>query len=76
MGGIEVMTSSTFNVSTKTEVDIQPHASAAVLLKEITSILHWIGGLLGLRLGLTALNKKGNFLPLPGIEPPFIQAVV
>ena len=40
MGGIEVMTSSTFNVSTKTEVDIQPHASAAVLLKEITSILH------------------------------------
>jgi hypothetical protein len=72
--GIEVA-SSIFNISTKIEVSVQPHASASVLPKEITSVSHGIVAFLGLIIGLNALKKRKNFLSLPGIEPPFIEPV-
>jgi hypothetical protein len=36
---------------------------------------HWIGGWVGPRTGLDAVVEEGISQPLPGLEPPFIQAV-
>ena len=44
-------------------------------LRERTPDTHWIRGWMGLRAIMDVLEKRKNFMPLPGIQPGCIQHV-
>jgi hypothetical protein len=50
------------------EATVQLHALAALPPRKEPPVTHWIGGSVGPRAGLDAVEKK-KILPLPGFEP-------
>jgi hypothetical protein len=56
-------------------VSCQRHASAALYPQGKTPGTHWIGGWVGLRVGLDTGARGKVLLPLPGVEPRLLSPV-